>query len=208
MAIPEGRLSTNWAATQGAYTVPEERKFYAFRNFERGPLAIEDTSMGVAYQNWTFEWDPGTGDITATPETSGTPSVILNVPQLDLLSVTFDQNARIQVAYVTATSSYLYWYDTQVAQTVTTDLGADIVSVSLYLDDKRYTQSASNDMLLWYTKSDGNGTYTLYMLRQRDRFTIENEMATLLETPYIQNSGMNSYLRGQLTLTSYAPFNL
>lgn len=206
MAIPEGRLSTDWAATEGAFTIPEDRAFYAYVNYERGPIAIEDTSEGLLYQNWTFSWDSGTGLVTATPETTGSPSVIpgLSIPACSILSCTFDQNGRVSVAYING-NGYLFWYDTDLATTVTTDLGTDIRGIALYLDDKRSTQNAFNDMLLWYTKVNGP-VYDLYMLRQRDRFLTEYLMTSGLELYHIHNTGMSSNLRGQLTLKSAAPF--
>ena len=203
MAIPEGRLSTT--VQEGAYTVPEDRVFYAFVNYERGPRSIEVPDQGLDYQNWTFSWDSGTGNITATPEDfPGEASVVHNIPACSLISCTFDQNGRVAIAYL-AGNAYLWWYDSQQAQRVTTDLGSDIRGICLYLDDKRSTQNAANDMLLWYTKING-ATYDLYMLRQRDRFLTEYLMASGLELYHIHNSGMNSNLRGQLSLKAQAPF--
>ena len=89
--------------------------------------------------------------------------------------------------------------------TVTTDLGVNVITPSLYMDDKRAIEYIVNDMLLWYTKDAGGGVYTLYMLRQRDRFLTEISMATGLEFPYLHNVGMDSGLRVQLILKASLP---
>ena len=204
MAIPEGRLSTDWAATESQYSIPEDRVFYAYSNYERGPIAIEDTSEGLLYQTWTFSWDESTGDITATPETTGSPTVVHNIPACSLISCTFDQNGRVAIAYING-SSYLWWYDSALGSRTTKDLGNDVFSVSLYLDDKRSTQNTDNDMLLWYTKQNA-GQWDLFMARQRDRFLTEYPMYTGLDVGFIHNSGMSYGLRGQLSIMSRAPY--
>jgi hypothetical protein len=205
MAIPEGRLATDWESTAGAYAVPEDRRFYAFVNYERGPIDIEDPGQGINYQNWTFSWDPQTGDVTATPETTGTPSVVYNIPSCSLLSCTFDQNGRVSIAWING-NAYMWWYDSVPAQKVVTDLGSDIKGITLYMDDKRTTQLNKDDMLLWYTKPDGNDGFDLFMRVQRERFQTEHAMASGLEWGNILNSGMNSNLRGQLSLSAVPPF--
>ena len=121
---------------------------------------------------------------------------------LDIKSITFtfDQSGRISFSYATSVSSFLYWFDSSLGMTVTTDLGADALGPTLLLDDKRTMQSTVSDMLLWYTKADGGGTFTLYMLRQRDRFLNEIQMDTLLPNAYLRNIGMTDELRLQMTL--------
>lgn len=202
MAIPQGRMST--VPEIGAYGPPEDRKFYALINYEQGPLAIEDTTLGIQYQNWTVSWDSDTNILTALPETTQISETVETIADLISLSFTFDQAGRISFAYTTLVSSYLYWYDTQLGQTVTTDLGVDAITPALSLDDKRETQNVVNDMLLWYTKANGL-TFDLYMLRQRDRFQTEYLMATGLLYGYIHNIGMHNALRIQMTLKPYTP---
>ena len=203
MAIPEGRMSTE--VVEGTFGIPENRVFYALTSYEMGPIAIEDTTEGLLYQVWVLTYDPATGVITATPETTGPAVEIATISGLISLSFTFDQNGRITYVYTTAVSAYMYWYDTALGHTTTTDLGSDCITPAILLDDKRNTQSNANDMLLWYTKDDGGGTYDLYMLRQRDRFLTEYLMESGLPYPYIHNIGMNNGLRLQLALKSTVP---
>lgn len=203
MAIPQGRLSTE--LVEGAYREPENRKFYSLISYERGPIAIEDTSEGLLYQNWTMEWDADTGNFNLTGETTLVTTTVITVADVVSLSFTFDQNGRVTITYVTNVSSYLYWYDTALGSTVTADLGANVITPCIYLDDKRSMQSTASDMLLFYTKSDGGATYTLYMLRQRDRYLTEYVLQTLLPNPYIHNVGMTSELRIQVMIKGKVP---
>jgi hypothetical protein len=205
MAIPEGRMATT--VEESTYVVPDGRKFYRFINYELGPIGIEDTSEGLLYQVWGFTWDSGTGNITAVGETSGDNVVVHNIANMSLFTVTFDQNGRVNMAYMSQGVPYLWWYDTLTAQTETLDLstiyGSGIESVSLYLDDKRAIEDEKSDMLLWFTLETATpGLYDLHMAEQRDRFQTSTIMLSDIETPYIQNAGMNSNLRGQLVLSS------
>lgn len=199
--IPQGRLSTT--LVEGAYLPAEHIPFQALTSYEMGPLAIEDTSEGLIYQAWKVTYNRTTGDVTLIPTITGVPVVVLTVLDIKYITFTFDQNARVTITYTTSTSSYMYWYDTDIASTVTTDLGTDVITPSISLDDKRVTQSAVNDMLLWYTKEEIGGTYELFMLRQRDRFLTEYSMATGVPYSRLANIGMTDELRVQLTVRNY-----
>ena len=198
MAIPQGRLSTT--TVYGNYLPPRGVRTHPVASYELGPLAIEDTTEGLQYQDWLVTWDPNTDFFTATPQTTGPPAPdLLSASNVSFASFTFDQSARITYTYVNNVSSYLVWYDTQVGQYVTTDLGVDVLYPVIYLDDKRYRQNVVNDMLLWYTKLNGS-VFDLFMRVQRDRFTIETEMETSLAASRIVALGMATGLRLQLGL--------
>lgn len=200
MAIPEGRLST--VAVPDEYLPPEGPVPHPLTTYEAGPYDVEDTTKGILYQTWRLTWDMGTGDFTLYAETEGWSYVIGNSFDVVSASFTFDKAGRVTFAWTNSVSSYLYWYDTGQGQTVTDDIGNDIFTPTVYLDDKRNTQNQANDMLLWYTKSDGAGKYNLYMKIQRERFLIEHEMATGLDAYYIIACGMHKGLRVQLQLRS------
>jgi hypothetical protein len=150
----------------------------------------------VNYQVWHLTWDFASGDFTATPQTTGTPQVVLNAASVTQCSLAFDNNAHINVAYISNNTAYLYWYDTQIANWTTTVLGSDVVSVMLTLDDKRETQTSANDILLWYTKQNVDDTYNMYTKEQRDRFLVEYDMGAF--QPYLYKLGMNKGLRVQV----------
>lgn len=198
MAIPQGRLSSE--VVFGKIFDPEDRPYYGLIAYERGPIAIEDTTMGLLYQNWTMVYDSNTSELIAVPETTGEPVSVLTIPDVQYFTFTFDQAGRVSITYVTSVSSYLYWYDTAAADTVTTDLGANVITPSIALDDKRATQNTVNDMLLWYIKGVP-GNYSLYMKIQRERFLIEHLMLTGLSEGYLLTVGMADNLRIHLKLS-------
>ena len=200
MAIPQGRLSTT--PVPGIILPPDSRQFHALINYEKGPVAVENTTEGLLYQDWTLTWDPGTGKVWLTPETTGSAVDFQTIADIKHITFAFDQNGRVSLAYSTSVSSFLYWYDTALGVTVTTDLGSDVRIPALFLDDKRDRQSKVNDMLLWYTKLTGVDTYSLYMKRQRDRFLNEYLMDTDLPAGNIENIGMSDEIRVQIVLAS------
>jgi hypothetical protein len=203
MAIPQGRMSST--VVPGNYLVPADRAFYALSSYEMGPIAIENISAGLLNQVWTVDWNPNTHVLTATPEDSGLPITTLTIMDLVSLTFTFDQSGRISFTWTTTVSSFMYWYDTAIPGTVTTDLGAGVITPALTLDDKRRMQSGASDMLLWYTREDGGGTYDLYMALQRERFLTDYLMMSGLEYGFIHNIGMTDQLRLQLTVKNSPP---
>ena len=202
MAIPEDRMSTT--VVPAAYLSPDERFHTSHQDYEKGPVALNDPSEGLSYQVWKLEWIPGSSDFIATPETVGSPQTIINVPGVTFCSLAFDNNGHITIAYMTSGGAYLYWYDTLQAGWVTDTLDVGTTYPMLQLDDKRTTQTDSNDIMLWYTKQQPDLTWNLYKREQRERFLIEDLMIT--DTyPYLFKVGMHSGLRSQITLRS-APY--
>ena len=195
MSIPEHRLSTE--VVEDEFISPDERNRYLLIDYEKGPIALNDNSAGVAYQSWTMSYNPGTGEMTITPETTGSPLVVLVVANVSQLSFAFDQNAHVSVAYTANGLPYLYWFDSVAGDWVTDLLDAGVTTPTLTMDDKRITQSNSNDILLWYTKQQPDLTWMLYTREQRDRFTIEYPMG--VSEPYIYKCGMHRGLRVQVT---------
>lgn len=200
MAIAEDRMSTT--VVQSAWLAPDERTRTLDEDYEQGPIALNDPSAGLLYQPWGLTWDFASGDFTVTPETTGTPSVVHNAVAVTQCSLAFDQNGHVNVAYTSNQQAYLYWYDTNVAGWVTTQLAIDVVTPTLTLDDKRSTQTNISDILLWYTRQQPDETYNLYKREQRERFLVEDLMAEGVP-PYIYKCGLNYGLRVQLGLSDY-----
>lgn len=199
MAIINNKLSTQ--ALSGDWLSPDDRSRSLDEDYEAGPIALNDVSSGLSYQPWHLTYDDGTGDFTVTPETTGSPVVVLNVLLVTQCSFAFDQNGHVNIAYISNGQAFLYWFDTDVANWVTTQLEFGVFSPTLCLDDKRTTQSNSSDILMFYTKEDLviPETYNLYYRQQRDRFTIEREL--LAAAPkFIYKLGMHNALRVQLGL--------
>jgi len=193
MAIPQGRMST--VPVISPFIPPDDRDSTLLEDYERGPIALSDTSEGLEYQTWKLTYTPN--NFTLTSETTMETVVVWQAPSVTQCTFAFDQNANIALSYMQAGIAKLYWYDTLAGEYVVTTSATGIVSPAVTLDDKRETQVAASDVLLFYTRPQGDGTSNLYMRRQRDRYTIE----TLMQEdvwPYIWKLGMNTGLRVQL----------
>lgn len=202
MASPEDRLSTT--VVDADWIDPANRGTFGPEAWEGGPIALNDPTSGLNYQAWHLGWDSGTGDFTVTPETTGSPVVVLNAANVTQCSLAFDQNGHVNISYTVSNgNTYLYWYDTDVTNWVTTLLAAGTVSPVITLDDKRLTQTAVSDILLYYTVQQPDLTYNLYERRQRDRFLSEIFYKADVP-PYIKKLGMHAGLRVKLGL-SYTP---
>lgn len=201
MTIIEHRLSTT--VVEDIWLIPDGEQRHALQDFERGPIAINDQSQGMAYQNWALSYVGN--QLIVTPEVTGTPSVIRTVASVKQCSFTFDQNARVTLAYTLVDdTAYLYWYDSQAAAFVTTLLETGTVTPTLTMDDKRITQTQTNDIILWYTKQQPDSTWRLYTREQRDRFGVVDGTFYLMgeSAPYIKRVGMHQGQRLQVG-TSY-----
>lgn len=192
MAMPENVLSTTpvAAAFIGAAMNPITRTL----DFEDGGVAPNDPSMGQMYQVWQAVIRDEKIYISApnTPEFefySGT--AVTDV------SIAFDQNMRLHVAWVDDETFYWRWFNTLTGQMETTNFGTGYLTPKCTLDDKRSTQSGGSDIILAYVKADGK----LYHRRQRDRFGVEYLLA---DGPFygISKLGMNAVYRLQFLMVS------
>ena len=201
MAIIQDRLST--VLHQADFLPPDERARLQREDYEAGPIALNDPSEGLFYQIWHLTWEPGTGNFIATPETTGSPQVVLNAASVIQCSLAFDQNGHINIVFtVVGGQVRLYWYDTALATWTTDDLDSDIVSAMLTMDDKRFTQDNANDILLIYTRDIGGGFYDMECRYQRDRYDTDYPLASSISHPYLDKCGMHDELRVQIRTTN------
>jgi len=202
MASVEDRMSTIPAPS--AYLQPDGNQRILSEDWERGPLALEDITAGLFYQDWKLTWDFNTGDFTVTPQSYGFASkVLFGVPGVTQCSLAFDKTGHVNIAYTSNGMPYLYWYDTVAAGWLTTALPGAVNCPTLTLDDKRKMESANNDIILWWTEDQGGGSYTLYRALQRDRF--DPLVPKLMQSGLPKNifkCGMHDGLRIQLSLSN------
>lgn len=202
MTSPEDRMSTT--VIEADWLPPDERNRVLDEDYEQGPIALNDSSEGINYQPWHLTYEAVAGTFTVTPETTLTPvDVLTGIFQVSQCSFAFDNNGHVNVAYTLLSgATYLYWYDTQLGNWTTTQLPTATFCPTLTMDDKRPTQTAANDILLWWTESQPDDTNILYRARQRDRFDplVPKEM-TVDTFPYIYKCGMHKGLRVQLGLS-------
>lgn len=140
-----------------------------FKAQSYGGVALNDTSKPLNFQVWQLEYDNTTGAATLTSSITGHSSVVLTRPDITELSLAFDQNMRLFIAFVQAGQAKFYWYD-PIAEAMVFDeatLGA-ATNPRCTLDDKRSTQIPVSDIVLAYVRAG-----SLYYRSQQDRYTVE-----------------------------------
>ena len=168
-----------------------------------GGIGISDPSQGLLYQIWTLEVrdaNLSTSSVwLSSPNTS--PFLFVSLGKISRARLTFDQNMKPAVTLTTNLGSYLYWWD----PTIPGQVFLTITPGSLYpcciLDDPRpiSVNLGGTDVLVFYIR-----TNTLYMLRQRDRYTVEYTLQInlnlIISNPLLYRVGMNTLERLQFEL--------
>lgn len=194
--LPENILSTTPApgAFIGSGAEPMLSRTF---DFEDGPIAVQDPTQGLRYQQWRAYIKDGKVFLEADNQA---PTVLLTGGGITDISIAFDQNANLHYCWVDDGTARLRWYNTATSEMDTMVLPSGIRTPKLSLDDKRPSQSGFSDILLAYIKSD-NG---LYHRRQRDRF---GEEIFLDPGPWVslEKMGMNSGVRFQFLLSPGDP---
>lgn len=176
-------------------------------SWELGGVGLNDTSMGLMYQNWKAYFDSSeVGNVYIKPDNG--PAVLWQTfPGITELSLTFDQNMNPFLAYVQDGIARFRWYDTSTGTYIITDLESGAITPRASLDDKRAlaTIEGSSDILLMYIV----GT-ALYYRQQRDRYgviyTLDSSLGTKVISPSLVNVGMNEeerfqwYIQGAFSL--------
>ena len=191
--IPEDVLSTEVIKRNffGARGLPISKII----DYEDGGIALNDASRGLLYQRWRARLlNPGTTDSHVILDAASVaPTVILELPNITEISISFDQLMRPAIAFVRSDVAYLQWYDSVPGEYVIDEIGYGIITPRVTMDDKRFIATQANqvnDIILAYVRS-GN----LYYRQQRDRFTIERLLKTGVN-PLIK-IGLNRGLRLQ-----------
>lgn len=203
MAIIDDRLSTT--PDPGTYLAPDGYSRSLLEDKELGPIFVGDPSLGSMYQDWHATYTAGSGIILLTPAITGPPVEALPIPVFGIteLSFAFEQTGNTAVTYRTGGLVYLYYFDTNLAAYDTIVI-PDAVSSMLTLDDKRTMQEASSDILLWYSKLELDGTYSVHYRQQRERYITERVLQATGLPRYPWKLGMNDGLRVQLSMRSSA----
>lgn len=163
--LPDGELSTS--SIYAAFLVPN--RIDELIDYEWGGIDLYDSSLGIQAKLWTCYYDNG----VIKAKTDSVEYVLLTVANVTALSFAFDLNMRPVVTYVVNHEVFLWWYDTAVAQHVTTSFGSLIITPQLSLDDHRSIYSANADVIFAYIKAG-----QLCIRLQRDRYQIEYELGS------------------------------
>lgn len=170
-------------------------------DMEEGGIGISNPSQGLLIQPWTCTVDSTVaGNVyISAPNTPAT--LILTVPGITQVSLTFDQNMHPFLAYTQNGVAKFYWFDPTIPGFTITTLEAGATTPRASLDDKRAfaINGGGTDILLFYVV--GNN---LLMRQQRDRYGIIYVMATNLNLTHLGNTvfqvGMNTVMRFQVQM--------
>jgi hypothetical protein len=183
MALPGNVLSTT--QRPAPFLSPDDRVRTDLTDFELGGVALNDASQGSEVQAWALTYaDP---DIIVTPETIGDPSTVIQVAGCTEISLAFDQNMQPLIAYVVGGQAKFYWFDSLLEDFTTSDLEANALSPRCGLDDKRFLQTGTSDVILAYILD----TKLVYR-QQRDRYGIVRELYGGLDNETLYTVGMNT----------------
>lgn len=185
--LPDGVLSTSVVRDNflGGRSLPVRNEV----DYETGGIALNDASAGLLHQVWRARIIEKT-EILLDAELVD-ESVIATGINITEVSLSFDRNMNVVLAYVENGVARLYWYDSVLAAMTTTTF-AGVVTPRVALDDKRNSQSAISDVIFAYLK-DGD----LYYRQQRDRYLVEYLLASDVDSPGLIKIGMNRQLRMQ-----------
>ncbi len=194
--LPDEVLSTEIieAPFQGATALPITQ----YIDYEDGGIAIQDPSEGLLYQVWRARIvnNPSTGNdeiYIGAEEVEET--LFLAATSITEVSLAFDRNMNLNVAYVQGGDAKLYWYDSALPGYTTTDYGTTITTPRITHDDKRPLQTNQSDVILGYLK-DGDLCYR----QQRDRYDTEYVLQEDVESTGLIKLGLNKSLRLQFLL--------
>ena len=189
MAFPDNQLSTRPLPHQLAggkvrYLPPRTV------SLEDGPVAEQDPSEGMRYQEWMAQITPEGVFL----EAENTPArLLLPNPSGTItdIAIAFNQNADLHYVWVDDGVARFRYYDTVTSQMETMTLPEGVRTPKLTMDDKRNTQTANNDIVLTYRR--GN---SVYFRLQRDRFLIERDPTEPLPEPERSQQRANIALAG------------
>lgn len=179
----------------GGFLAPDDReRADLLEDYERGSLALNDPSGGLAQANWRAFVS---GKQIFLGREGGTAAVVL-VTDADPteISLAFDSAMNPQLAWMEGDQLKFRWYDT-VAEDYVIETFPGARDPRLCLDDKRAALDAWRDVLLIYVKT-GPPLYLAYR-QQRDRFETEYLLTRLPENLVrLGRVGMASGLRLQI----------
>lgn len=158
------------------------RRPFPFVDYERGGVALGDTSEGLQSHLWTLEYTEGAFVLTRE---GAAPVTLFARAGVTSMSFAFDQNMRTVVAFNDADGAWLWWFD-PVADAMTFLSLPGALTPKVTLDIKGVELQSDSDIILAYTRAN-----KLYYRQQRDRFATEY----LLKDPIngeLVSIGMNS----------------
>lgn len=179
-------LATVGLTDNGILLSPRSRAYPLTESWESGGVGLSDTSQGLVshtWRAWTDSKDIYIQRSDLPKDTAKTLLAALNITEIDL---TFDQNMRPVLTYVSGGIAKLYWYDT-VSQSQTITDFPNFQNPRVSLDDKRAFNTANSDVIFAYINND-----QLCCRYQRERYGIEHVLHQLPPKTQLVKIGMGT----------------
>lgn len=147
---------------------------------EYGPVAVGDISEEFYDNTWEAYFN-GSGVWYRNITTMSAEKLAFNTPNLDHLSMSWDQLANPCIAWSYGGTVSLWWYDPFLAAQVNTAIALGSKPF-IYMDDRRrrLIEGDDSDVILAYQRSN-----SAFIRLQRDRFQVE------YPTPIVDIAGLN-----------------
>ena len=172
MALPENTLSSS--PLPAPFLSPSDRTLRdPLVAYERGGIAIQDTSQGLDKRSWKAFAD--SQGIWLQSMQTETPVLYIPGEEINYVSLAFDQNMNPVIVYRQLEVVKMSWYDPLVGARSLTEYPNALVG-AVTLDDKRAVVDGTNDVLFIYVRDEG-----IFYRQQRDRYTVERFLAPLPE---------------------------
>lgn len=164
-------------------------------SLERGGIAINDATQGLDYQDWRCYIEGGVVKVTPVPGGTVT-SVFTPTGVITSLSLAFDTNMAVTIAYVEDGLVKLRWFNTTLPG-IQTDTIAGATGCKCGTDEKRRDLEGLSDVIFAYLRA-GN----LYYRQQRDRYLVEYLVGAVPGSFKLRRVGKNVGNRFQFELST------
>ncbi len=187
MSIPGNTVTAVPDPSQ--FIFPYSNAYYPLQMKCLGGTAIGDVSAGRDTQVWVVEYNSPTINVFRNGQA---PSFTLSVSGIEVISLAFDNNMGVTLAWQIGTESSIYYFDSTSSSYITkTYTGTS--SCRVCVDDERQFNSASSDVIFAYTKA-GN----LYWRQQRDRYDTERLIGATTKKLYRMGPNVQRRLQFEL----------
>ena len=168
---------------------PFSDRYKPFEMRTRGGAAIGNASQGRDTQYWKVKY---AGAIISVGIYAQLPVFTLAVTGIETVSLAFDNNMGITLAWQIGSTSTIYYFDT-IALAYITKTFTGTTSCRICVDDERSFNNANSDVIFAYTTGS-----SLHWRQQRDRYDVEYTVGPT--TKKIRRLAPNSNRRLQFEL--------
>lgn len=134
-------------------------------DYEQGGIALSDPSEGLFGYSWVVNYDASGGDVLLGREDLPDRDVLFNKPGITRLGLAFDQNMRPVVCFSHPDGAGIRYYSQGAGSYVVLPTPGALYPC-IALDERRPEGISESDVILSYTKTDGN----LYARVQRESY--------------------------------------